>query len=142
MPATHSADDIKELIRATGARVTAPRITVLSLLLSQDQSLTHQEIQDLLADNALDSVTLYRVLDWLVDHELAHRIASADQVWRFHGGSGQHGHEHAHFQCTGCDTVTCIADVRMPRTPKLPAGFHSTETEYMIKGTCPNCNKH
>jgi len=141
MPATPTEDDIKDMIRATGAKVTVPRVTVLSLLLRQQQSLTHQEIQDLLADKALDSVTLYRVLDWLVDHELAHRIASADQVWRFHGGAGQHDHEHAHFQCTQCDMVTCIADVRMPKTPKLPAGFRSTEAAYLIKGTCPNCSK-
>ena len=141
MPASHHNEAITELIRATGARVTVPRVTVLSLLQRQQQSLTHQEIQDLLADKALDSVTLYRVLDWLVDHELAHRIVSADQVWRFHAGAGQHGHEHAHFQCTKCEMVTCIADVRMPKSPKLPAGFHGTEVAYMIKGTCPQCSK-
>lgn len=140
MPAVPTNDDIKELLRATGARVTVPRITVLALLLHRQESLTHQEIQDLLADKALDSVTLYRVLDWLVDKELAHRIAGTDQVWRFHAGAGQHGHEHAHFQCTKCDIVTCIDDVRMPRAPKLPAGFHSTEIAYLIKGTCPNCS--
>jgi Fur family ferric uptake transcriptional regulator len=132
-------------IRATGARVTRQRVLVLDFLLQQPKSLTHHEIQSHLARQAhaeLDSVTLYRVLEWLTENELIHRIAGADQVWRFSAGAGHHAHEHAHFQCTRCEQVTCFTDVALPRKIKLPDGFQTHEIDFLIKGTCPNCSKN
>ncbi|SHM62384.1 Fur family transcriptional regulator, ferric uptake regulator [Duganella sacchari] len=117
---------------------------VLDFLLGQSKSLTHHEIQTHLAKKAhaeLDSVTLYRVLEWLTENELIHRIAGADQVWRFSAGAGHHAHEHAHFQCTRCEQVTCFTDVALPRKIKLPEGFQTQEIDFLIKGTCANCNR-
>jgi Fur family ferric uptake transcriptional regulator len=138
---TSLADQAEEQIRATGARVTRQRIIVLEFLLGQATSLTHHEILEHLADAALDPVTLYRVLEWLTEHELVHRVAGANQVWRFSAGSGHHAHEHAHFQCVQCESVTCVTEVALPKKIKLPAGFQSQEVDLLIKGTCPNCAK-
>ena len=131
-------------IRATGARVTRQRVLVLDFLLTQQKSLTHHEIQAHLAKQEheeLDSVTLYRVLEWLTENELIHRIAGADQVWRFSAGAGHHAHEHAHFQCIKCEQVTCFTDVALPRKIKLPEGFQTQEIDFLIKGTCASCNR-
>jgi Fur family ferric uptake transcriptional regulator len=138
---TSIAHQAESLIRATGARLTRPRAVVLEFLLKQDKSLTHHEIQDALSEEALDPVTLYRVLEWLTENELIHRIAAADQVWRFRAGAGHHGHQHAHFQCTRCEEVTCFTEVPLPRKMKLPDGFQSEEVDFLIKGTCPHCAK-
>lgn len=138
---TSYADQARTFIQATKARVTKPRVSVLALLLGQKESLSHQEIQKRLCDAALDPVTLYRVLEWLTDHQLVHRIAGADQAWRFSAGSGQHKHEHAHFQCTRCAMMTCFTDIGLPEKMTLPEGFRSEEVEVLIKGTCPNCNR-
>jgi Fur family ferric uptake transcriptional regulator len=131
----------EELIRATGARVTQPRIRVLAFLLGHDEPLTHHDILARLPGQGFDAVTLYRVLEWLVEQGLAHRIAGADQVWRFSAnpGDGGHGHEHAHFQCTACETVTCVTDVPLPRKLKLPAGFTGDEVDLLIRGRCARC---
>jgi len=129
------------LIRDTGARVTQPRIRVLSYLLSQKKSLTHSEILERLPQPSLDSVTLYRVLLWLADQELVHRIAGGDQVWRFSAGAGHDKHEHAHFQCLRCDNISCFNDVALPRKITLPEGYVSQEINFLIKGLCPHCNK-
>lgn len=137
-------DIAESQIRATGARVTRQRVLVLDFLLGQKKSLTHHEIQAHLTKTTreeLDSVTLYRVLEWLTDNELIHRIAGADQVWRFSAGAGQHAHEHAHFQCTKCEQVTCFTDVALPRKIKLPDGFQTQEIDFLIKGTCASCNR-
>lgn len=138
---TSAVDQASTLIRATGARVTRQRIVVLAFLLGQKKSLTHHEIHDHLAAEALDPVTLYRVLEWLTENELLHRIAGADQVWRFSAGAGHHAHEHAHFQCNECAEVTCFTEVALPRKIKMPAGFQSQEIDLLIKGTCPHCAK-
>ncbi|MYM72095.1 transcriptional repressor [Duganella sp. FT109W] len=137
-------DIAESQIRATGARVTRQRVLVLDFLLGQKKSLTHHEIQAHLTKTTreeLDSVTLYRVLEWLTENELIHRIAGADQVWRFSAGAGQHAHEHAHFQCTKCEQVTCFTDVALPRKIKLPDGFQTQEIDFLIKGTCASCNR-
>lgn len=130
----------ESLIRNTNARVTTTRVKVLDFLLAQTESLTHHEIQERLVREAIDSVTLYRVLDWLTENALIHRIAGADQVWRFSAGGGNHAQQHAHFQCTKCDKLTCFTAVKLPREIALPEGFHTQEIEFLIKGLCPRCH--
>ena len=128
------------LIRGTHARVTTTRVKVLDFLLAQTRSLTHHEIQQQLArDSDIDSVTLYRVLDWLTEQQLVHRIGGADQVWRFSAGAGHEAHEHAHFQCTKCATLTCFTEVKLPLNLALPEGFSGDEMDFLIKGVCPRC---
>lgn len=136
---TITTPSAEALIRKTNARVTTTRVKVLDFLLAQNESLTHHEIQEHLAEHAIDSVTLYRVLDWLTENALVHRIAGADQVWRFSAGGGQQSHEHAHFQCTKCEKLTCFTEVKLPHELTLPEGFRSQEVDYLIKGICPRC---
>jgi len=127
------------LIRDTGARLTRPRTRVLEFLLGQSGPLTHHEIHEQLPGETIDTVTLYRVLEWLTANNIVHRIAGADGVWRFSASPGRHDHDHAHFQCTRCDSVTCFNDMPLPRRPKMPDGFTSEEVDLLIKGTCPHC---
>jgi Fur family ferric uptake transcriptional regulator len=138
-----SANELAEdAIRRTGSRVTSPRVTVLAALLSESRALTHQEIeQRLQRSRGIDRVTLYRVLDWLVQYGLAHRIATGDRTWRFDATDREHGHRHAHFQCGDCGTVVCLDDAGAPPTVNLPAGFRSHEIELTVKGTCAHCGR-
>ena len=131
----------ESLIRDTGARLTRPRTRVLTFLLKQPRPLTHHEIHERLPGDPLDTVTLYRVLEWLTENAIVHRIAGADQVWRFSASAGKQDHEHAHFQCLTCDSVTCFTDMPLPRRAKMPAGFTSQEVDFLIKGICPRCSK-
>jgi Fur family transcriptional regulator, ferric uptake regulator len=140
-------DDTQEskaesLIRATGARLTRPRMRVLAFLLDQRRALTHHEVLAALPGDKLDAVTLYRVLEWLTEQGIVHRIEGADHVWRFSanpGAGGQGNHGHAHFHCTRCETVTCMSGMPLPSRMKLPEGFTSQEVSLLIKGTCPRC---
>jgi Fur family ferric uptake transcriptional regulator len=128
------------LIKETQSRVTAARVRVLAFLLKYSRSFTHNEIeQELGIKEPIDSVTLYRVLDWLAERELIHKVAGADQVWRFSAGSAHASHEHAHFQCSKCATITCFNKVKLPRNISLPPGFSSQEVNFLIKGICPQC---
>lgn len=139
LDASQSQSQAAALIRDTGARLTQPRTRVLAFLLDQTEPLTHHDILQRLPGGEFDAVTLYRVLEWLTEHGLAHRIAGAGQVWHFSASPQQAGHRHAHFQCTSCDAVTCVADVPLPRKLNLPAGFTAEEVDLLIKGRCPRC---
>ena len=141
MPAPQPEDASQiDRIHALGARATPARIAVLRLLEAAEQALSHREIEEALG-TGFDRVTLYRVLDWLVESGLSHRVADAERVFRFSlasPGSAAHK-EHAHFRCEGCGKVFCLADIPVP-APALPAGFSGKAVEYCITGQCARCD--
>ena len=136
-------------IRATGERLTQPRVAVLACLLASGSATSHLDVAAMIKDHhAVDRVTVYRVLEWLVNLGIAHRIAGDDRVWRFmvnaqgamakSAPSGQHGH-HAHFTCQTCGQTFCL-DKAMPKIDvKLPKGFRTSEIDLVVRGRCAAC---
>jgi len=125
-------------LRATGERVTPARLRVYALLLESVRALSHHELESALGPDApLDRVTLYRVLDWLVEQGLAHRVAGIDRVWRYSIARDAHA-SHAHFQCKQCGKVICLGELPERRVP-LPRGFRSEAVELTVKGRCAEC---
>ena len=130
---------VAEQIRRSGARATPARIRVLRLLREAPTSLSHAEIEARLGDMALDRVTLYRVLDWLVESGLAHKSTDSCRVFRFSPASlGEHA-THVHFRCELCGGVYCL-DASLPVVPDLPPGFSLTRMDFDLRGTCANCS--
>jgi len=126
------------LIRRVGARATPARVRVLRLLRAAPAALTHHEIEQALGELALDRVTLYRVLDWLVDSGLAHRHTDAHRMFRFSAaGDGEHA-THTHFRCEACGRVFCL-DAAPPLPPRLPEGFSLSRVELDLRGRCARC---
>jgi Fur family ferric uptake transcriptional regulator len=141
-------EQARDRVRATGARVTGARVKVLAALLEAGGALTHTDVQRRLegapAPELLDRVTLYRVLEWLVEAGLAHRVSGPDRVWRFsaqgapHDPHGQHGH----FKCRRCERMFCMkASAGLGRTVRamLPDGFAGDEVELTVLGLCADC---
>lgn len=127
-------------IRATGSRATPTRIDVLGILLNADRALSHAEIEALLAGRQVDRVTIYRVLDWLVESGLAHRITDGHRVFRFSAADGAGRHDaHAHFSCERCGRVYCLEDLAAVSPAGLPAGFKTTHVDLSLRGECANC---
>jgi Fur family ferric uptake transcriptional regulator len=127
-------------IRAAGERLTAPRAAVLETLLAARQALTHHEIEHALAPRlAVDRVTVYRVLDWLVALGLAHRLAGEDRTWRFLASQGEGHAAHAHFMCSRCGRTVCLDEVAVPPAVKVPRGFAPSHVELNVKGVCAAC---
>jgi Fur family transcriptional regulator, ferric uptake regulator len=133
---------IESAIRAVGARVTPSRVRVLSLLQSAPGPLSHGDIEKQLCKDSLpdiDSVTLYRVLDWLADVGLAHKSADARGVFCFSAAKPNIEHaQHLHFRCTRCGSVVCLEEP-LPPPPKLPEEFRLTSMRIDISGECPVC---
>ncbi|MBI3284130.1 MAG: transcriptional repressor [Burkholderiales bacterium] len=142
-------------LQHAGVRVTAARIGVLSVLLSEQRALSHLEVQDALP--ALDRVTLYRALDCLTAAGLAHKISGDDRVFRYSTGSepasGQPAlqHQHGHFKCTRCERVFCLDHAQQPASLReqlqatlqstLGRGFQSHDIALTIKGWCADCSE-
>jgi len=128
------------LLAAKGARLTRSRIEVLTALLRSGEALTHHEVERRLRRGHVDRVTLYRVLEWLTEQGLAHKLSGDDRVWRFSaaGNARTHGGGHPHFECSSCGKVVCLDEARLPAIP-LPAGYRRRDVAVTIKGRCDRC---
>ncbi|MBI5331057.1 MAG: transcriptional repressor [Betaproteobacteria bacterium] len=138
--------DASRMLVAAGERVTAARAQVLDLLIATPTALTHQEIAQAAraAGAELDRVTLYRVLDWLVEKGLAHKIAADDRVWRFNAlaadaPAADRMHEHAHFQCRQCGRLYCLDELHPLFAFSLPQGFRCDHADLTLHGACAAC---
>ncbi|MBA3580850.1 MAG: transcriptional repressor [Gammaproteobacteria bacterium] len=130
----------RQMLVEVGARATPNRIAVLMLLLDSEWALSHQDIEQLLLKRKqdVDRVTLYRTLDWLVEHAVAHKISGDDRIWRFNAPTSQLD-EHAHFFCNNCGKVFCIALASESLPVRLPAHYRLASSEVVLKGQCPAC---
>jgi Fur family ferric uptake transcriptional regulator len=138
LTATAITERARSALRATGERVTPTRLRVYVALLDSARALSHHELEAALGTGVpVDRVTLYRVLDWLVEQGLAHRVAGIDRVWRFSIVRESHA-SHAHFQCSACGKMICLGEALTSRVP-LPRGFRSEAVELTVKGRCAEC---
>ena len=132
------ADSVAEQIRRCGARATPARIRVLQLLRETPGALNHNQIEQALGESALDRVTLYRVLDWLVENGLAHKSADANRVFRFSVAAESEHAKHVHFCCDSCGKVFCL-DQAPPSPPAMPDGFSLSRADFDLRGCCASC---
>jgi Fur family transcriptional regulator, ferric uptake regulator len=133
----------EDLIRAGGHRVTRARVRVLSELLRSHHPLSHQELADGLEPaEHIDRVTLYRVLEWLTENTLAHRVLGEDRVWRYGTQGSRAAHHHAHFKCNDCGQVFCLDELSTAFAVNVPSGYQASEIELTIKGRCAVCRAH
>jgi Fur family transcriptional regulator, ferric uptake regulator len=131
----------RRLVKESGGRNTEARRNVLACLIAADRALSHAEIELQLADTDLDRVTLYRVLEWLVEQSLAHRVgamAGFDRAMRFAFSRPERSSAHAHFQCVQCGTTMCLDDVAVPLLP-VPGGVQLQGIELAAFGYCASC---
>jgi Fur family transcriptional regulator, ferric uptake regulator len=138
-------------IRATGERLTQPRVAVLAALLSFDHAASHTDVTAALANETIDRVTVYRVLDWLVSVSIAHRISGDDRVWRFmlNTSAGPRAneraphpalhHSHAHFTCEACGQTFCLEAIKPKIDLRVPEGFRTSEVDVKLRGRCAHC---
>ncbi|GJG96059.1 Fur family transcriptional regulator [Cupriavidus pauculus] len=142
-----SLDEAQSRLRQLGARVTQPRVTILACLIDAEAPLTHQAVIDRLpADGDVDRVTVYRVLDWLVEQGLAQKRAGNDRVFRFtlveHEAARAEVHrQHSHFHCTRCDRTFCLETAGKSVAPKVPSGFAVEHVELTVNGVCAECGR-
>ncbi|MGO4331883.1 Fur family transcriptional regulator [Cupriavidus sp. 2TAF22] len=147
-PAAATLEAAHERLRELGARVTQPRLGILACLMESDEALTHQAVIDRMpADGeAVDRVTVYRVLDWLVEQGLAQKRAGHDRVFRFslvehEAARAQVHRQHSHFHCNRCDRTFCLDGAGVPAqsAPSVPSGFAVEHVELTVNGVCAEC---
>ena len=124
-------------------RNTTAKTAITTILSESDAALSHIEIQHKL-DGLCDRVTIYRVLDRLVNEDRIHKIATPDGTVKYASChhdhtpvANYHKHNHIHFNCEKCEKVTCLDNV-VPQF-EISNGYQVKEMNFTITGICPNC---
>lgn len=141
-----TAEEIRERVRATGLRVTAPRVAVIQQLQRAQAPVTHAELATALAAEGWDRATIYRNLTDLTEAKLLQRTDVGDHVWRFElyrekGGAEHADARHPHFVCGDCGEVQCLPldTVRVVGGRGLPKSLKGDAVEIQVKGRCDRC---
>ena len=122
-------------------RNTVARTAILNIIQTSKIALSQLAIQHTL-NGLCDRVTIYRVLDRLVEEGLIHKIVNVNGVVNYAACANcshnhQHQHQHIHFSCRVCNELTCLNQV-IPSFD-LPTGFSKEETFFTVSGICNHC---
>ena len=130
------------LLEEHGVKPTANRIVVLKTLGTSMMPLSMAEMEHRIA--TIDKSNIFRALTLFREHHLVHTIEGGGDGIRYElCRSHDHNHDddrHPHFHCEQCQQTYCLEHVEMPHIA-LPPGFDLHTIDFIIKGTCPHCNK-
>ena len=135
-------NNLANVLRAHGYKVTRPRQQVFGILERAERPLSPYEIQSFLreGDSFFNHVTIYRILNLFCRLNLAHKVPS-------NGGfvkctlPGQEGC-HRFVICRCCGSVQEFADKELCRKEKtfaLDCGFHAESHLSETLGLCAKC---
>ncbi|RYD97298.1 MAG: Fur family transcriptional regulator [Sphingobacteriales bacterium] len=120
-------------------RNTLAKSKIISMLQAAEVALSHAEIEAAI-DIEVNRVTIYRILDRLIEAGTIHKVVNTDGAMKFamcHNCSVTHHHNHIHFSCVVCKEVTCLEDV-VPSF-KLSKQYEVIDVNFTLSGRCPNC---
>lgn len=132
--------ETEALCRAKGVRLTPIRRRVLEVLLGAAKPLGAYDLADALVSNGrrMAPITVYRALDFLIEHGLAHRLASRNAYIASTGGHGTP----AFLICEDCGEateITCTDVAETVRRVLTAQGYQPLARALEITGQCPHC---
>jgi Fur family ferric uptake transcriptional regulator len=119
-------------------RQTAAKKKVLAHLEDSTSAISH-DMLELKLKGEMDRVTIYRILKSFEEDGLIHRIIGESGKAYYalcHGCKTHHTHNHLHFQCVKCDSITCLnQEISIP----IPEGYEMQNLQLIASGICPTC---
>ena len=134
----------KTRLTSAGLDPTAHRTRVLLAVGNTAQPLSAVEILEKIRSTAnINRVTVYRILDLLVEHEVLNRLDLGKHAQRFCLRGVERTEDHAHFHCTRCDRYLCIDAPLPPLAQDVLArmGLEVERVDIRLEGVCPACKK-
>jgi len=135
--------DYGSLLQDRDLECTLNRMRVLEMIGDSPHPLSAQEVFALASRGQnINRVTIYRILDLLVEKRLIERISAGDRSFRYGLAPNANHRRHAHFYCTGCGKMECLS----PGSPVVDmAPLESTfagmveRVEIRLDGICETC---
>ena len=133
------------LLNAAGLEPTPNRLGVLTVVGENGYPLSAGDIyRTLERSGTINRVTVYRILDLLVEHGVVDRISTGGRAFYYGMAPNQYHAPHPHFYCTRCGQMDCLApgslNVDAAALRKTFPG-RIDKVEVRIDGICKNCMK-
>ena len=133
----------QQILESVSLEVTANRLQVLEVIGSSSCPLSASEIYTVLSRNhAINRVTIYRILDLMVEHTILERLSTGGRAAYYGLAPNDHHEPHAHFYCSRCGQMDCLA----PETLSVDSAFlrktfsgEISRVEIRVDGICKNC---
>jgi len=137
--------DYSSFLQASGLGHTPNRQRVLEVIGDSSHPLSAQQIFDTLSptDN-INRVTVYRILDLLVDNGLVSRISGGGRSFVYGPAPNENHPAHPHFYCKSCGNLECLnplsLNVDLHPMQRTFTGLIEN-VEVRVDGVCKNCLK-
>ncbi len=135
----------KEMLREKNLTPTKNRLRVLAAVGDSPTPVSAAETHTSATHTRpLNIVTVYRILDLLVEHRIVERLSTGDRSFRYGLAPNTHHHRHAHFYCTTCGRMECLdpGAVRLSLEPEITYDSgRITRAEIRLDGTCTACRE-
>ena len=138
--------DYVHLLENSGLGSTPNRLKVLEVIGNNNYPLNTREIIDILSRSTdINRVTVYRILDLLVEKKLIDRISSGGRSFHYGMAQNEHHQPHPHFYCRECGSMECLnpeslhLDIK-PLNRTFPGLIDNVQV--CLDGICKNCLKN
>ena len=124
---------------------TANRVRVLEIVGNNKDPLSAADIYNILQrSHKINRVTVYRILDLLVEGGVIERISTGGRAFYYGLAPNDHHQAHPHFYCKNCGQMDCLSPESLnvdtaPLWKTYPGRIDKVEVR--IDGICKNCDK-
>ena len=135
----------ERLLNTADLDATDNRFRVLEVVGNNSYPLSAADIFKTLERScSINRVTVYRILDLLVAHELVDRISTGGRSFYYGMAPNENHHPHPHFYCKRCGQMDCLTpDSLNVDSNSLWKTFPGRidKVEVRVDGICKNCMK-
>ncbi|UCG13651.1 MAG: transcriptional repressor [Deltaproteobacteria bacterium] len=138
--------DYVDLLETSGLGHTPNRLSVLQVIGNSPHPLSAQEIIEHSSRvQNVNRVTVYRILDLLVEKKLVERISAGDRSFRYGLAPNTNHRPHSHFYCLECGEMECLSpdciNLDMESLERSFLGLIE-RVEVRFDGICEDCRRH
>ncbi|WP_245730727.1 Fur family transcriptional regulator [Pseudohongiella acticola] len=142
-------DQAHSICAEQGARLTEKRKRVLQVVLESPEPLSAYQIADQYRDNhgqTLSVMSVYRMLNFLKENELVHRLETTNQYLPCSHITCKHDHEVPQFlicdECHGVNEVGIRKEILQELSANIEdTGFTLARQQIEFHGICNTCRK-
>ncbi len=133
----------EEMLTAANIDTTVNRLRILEVVGNNGFPLSAADIfKTLDRSGPINQVTVYRILDLLVDTGVIERISTGGRAFYYGLAPNDHHAPHPHFYCKNCGQMDCLNPgslhvVTEPLSKTFPGRIDKVEVR--VDGVCKNC---
>lgn len=141
----------EQLCAESNVKLTEKRRNILSVLLSSDgKPMSAYDVAEHYKEyfaTPIQVMSAYRMLDFLVEEDLAHKLDSTNQYIACSHITCDHEHKAAQFlicdECQSVDEVILHDDIKQAIDKSVAGkGFHIQQSQLELHGLCDRCSQH